>query len=167
MATYSDITEIKLLPIKTLEIWVDNGDSTTTQHAWVGTTEKESSWNADPITMRDHRGLDVPVAVKFTANIYLPQTDWQDKHPTLIDLLDKPLVRWKLKLGGVGTGEGFANATLEVDTVAAFAAMSQQLTWRWEKIEWRPRMIITITGRYSLDCLRSTTNRFFAQGTGF
>ncbi len=167
MPTYSAVTDIKILPIIAFEIEVDNGDESTTVHEWSGVIEKESSYKIDPVTQLNERGQPITVAYKMPVTIYIPQNHFETQHDVLMDMLDKPLVRWKISLGGLGNDLGYANAAFEVDERDEWDLCDHSLIYRREKIEWRPRMIIELVGVYSLDVFRDTTNKHFTEVSGF
>lgn len=168
MATYDDITKIRLAPIHKVQVIFDNGDLTANSHTWEG-VEKESSWNVDPVEELDINGMPRIVGWSFEAIIYLPQNDYEDALLPITDLLDKPLLGWKLHLGGQGQGNGYAEAEMGVRLDdEAFVAQVHAATLRREKVEWRPRQVLTIRGIYSRDLLTVTgADAFYTQTGGW
>ena len=168
MASHSDYTEIKLLPMYALEVELDNGDSTSNTHEWIG-LEAESNWTFEPMTQNERTGLPRTVGYRLRITAYIPYNKLETYPEWLQDCANKELLRVKLKLGGWGSEPGYANASVEINKAEdAHTVMDQGITIQTEKVEARMRLKVNVTGFYSKDILDATGNSvWFDQGFGW
>lgn len=150
---YEDITRIRLQPMRGIIVVVDNGDDTETVHSW-DNLEKESTWRWRPVTEKDRTGADRVAGWVLEVTAYIPYTDYETMHTSLLDLQRKPITEIKVMLKAEDGQEGGAQALVWVTANAAIVR-NQSVTWESEKVEYRSRMIVRMRGLYSRDVMES------------